>query len=334
MYQDADSTTHYDLFFLFKTLSQQRWLPAPTQDLALLLGGRVVLAPCCLVVDRMAGNTIQHTAAATARVREHSADGSALACHFELPGAPGGAGQAIEELDCLGDADADLSRITGDSQSAVNRTRQWFQYASVTGWESAQEILVHLSDAQVQGAAWRAGKMAENKNHVVYHFRCPFHCTHGCPWEVRVRIRKNQQGQNEKSGKKESVLVRMCKTSDERKKEHALHVCDVELDEKFPHADHTGIQTKGPHQFWVCAAEGNPMMYDWDKAAISAWLDAKKVKFGGRQDKLYALQRIARHNTIKRGNLARKRKKSGVWRTVSRHGPSSLSLQIICTWHL
>ena len=294
----------------------------------------MVLAPCWLVVDRMAGNTIQHTAAATARVREHSADGAALACHFELPGAPGGAGQAIEELDCLGDADADLSRITGDNQSAVNRTRQWFQYASVTGWESAQEILVHLSDAQVQGAAWRAGKMAENKNHVVYHFRCPFHCTHGCPWEVRVRIRKNQQGQNEKSGKKESVLVRMCKTSDERKKEHALHVCDVELDEKFPHADHTGIQTKGPHQFWVCAAEGNPMMYDWDKAAISAWLDAKKVKFGGRQDKLYALQRIARHNTIKRGNLARKRKKSGVWRTVSRHGPSSLSLQIICTWHL
>ena len=29
--------------------------------------------------------------------------------------------------------------------------------------------------------------------------------------------------------------MRMCKTSDERKKEHALHVCDVELDEKFPH---------------------------------------------------------------------------------------------------
>ena len=81
----------------------------------------------------------------------------------------------------------------------------------------------------------------------------------------------------------------MCKTSEERKKEHALHVCDVELDEKFPHADHTGIQTKGPHQFWVCAAEGNPMMYEGDKAAISAWLDAKQVKFGGGQDKIYAL---------------------------------------------
>ena len=121
-------------------------------------------------------------------------------------------------------------------------------------------------------------------------------------WEVRVRIRKNEQGQNEKSGEKKSVLVRMCRTSDERKKEHALHVCDVELDEKFPHADHTGIQTKGPHQFWVCAAEGNPMMYEWDKAAISAWLDAKQVKFGGGQDKIYALQRIARHNRIKRGN--------------------------------
>ena len=90
---------------------------------------------------------------------------------------------------------------------------KWFQHASVTGWESAQEILVELSDAQVQGGAWRAGKMSENKHHVVYNFRCPFHSTHG-----------------------------------ERKKEHALHVCDVELDEKFPHADHTEIQTNGPHQ--------------------------------------------------------------------------------------
>ena len=292
----------------------------------------MVLTRCSLVVDRMPGNAIQQTAAATARVGEPSGDGGALTCHFELPGAQGGVGLAMEDLD--GPGDAELSGIMCDNQSAVNRSRQWFQYASVTGWESAQEILEQLSDAQVQGAAWRAGKMAENKNHVVYHFRCPFHYTHGCPWEVRVRIRKSQQGQQEKSAGEEWFPVRMCKTSDERKQEHALHVCDVELDEKFPHADHTGIQSKGPHQFWVCAAEGNPMMYDWDKAAISAWLDAKKVKFGGRQDKLYALQRIARHNTIKRGNLARKRKKSGVWRTVSRHGPSSLSLQIICTWHL
>ena len=83
--------------------------------------------------------------------------------------------------------------------------------------------------------------------------------------------------------------------------EHALHVCDVELDETFPHADHTGIQTNGPHQFWVCAAEGNPMMYGWDKAAISQWLEAKKVKFGSGQDKRYALERIVRHNRIKRG---------------------------------
>ena len=71
-----------------------------------------------------------------------------------------------------------------------------------------------------------------------------------------MRIRKNQQGQNEKSGEKESVLVRMCKTSEERKKEHALHVCDVELDEKFPHADHTGIQTNAnkrtPSVLGVC----------------------------------------------------------------------------------
>ena len=47
---------------------------------------------------------------------------------------------------------------------------KWFQHASVTGWESAQEILVELSDAQVQGGAWRAGKMSENKHHVVYNF--------------------------------------------------------------------------------------------------------------------------------------------------------------------
>ena len=173
--------------------------------------------------------------------------------------------------------------------------------------------------------------MAENKNHVVYHFRCPFHCTHGCPWEVRVRIRKNQQGQQEKSAGEEWVPVRMCKTSDERKQEHALHVCDVELDEKFPHADHTGIQSKGPHQFWVCAAEGNPMMYEWEKPAISAWLDAKKVKFGGGHEKNSPLNASA---VTTESSAQRKRNQSGVCKSVSRHGPSSLSLQTICTWHL
>ena len=43
------------------------------------------------------------------------------------------------------------------------------------------------------------------------------------------------------------------------------------------------------------------MMYAWDKAAISQWLTAQKVKLGGGQDKNYALERIVRHNRIKRG---------------------------------
>ena len=202
----------------------------------------------------MAGNTNQHTAAATVRVGASSGNGAGLSIHFHLVG-EGGAGDAMEERDSAGAGDASTASFTGDSKPAANRSRKWFQYASVTGWESAQEILVELSDAQVQGGAWRAGKMSENKHHVVYNFRCPFHSTHGCPWEVRVRILKHQLDQGEKSGEKEPV--RMCKTSEERKKEHALHVCDVELDEKFPHADHTEIQTNGPHQFWVCAAEGN-----------------------------------------------------------------------------
>ena len=115
-----------------------------------------------------------------------------------------------------------------------------------------------------------------------------------------MRILKHQPGQDEKSGEKETVLARMCKDSEERKKEHAQHVCDVELDEKHPHTDHTAIQTNGPHQFWVCAAEGNPMMYEWDRAAISNWLTAKEVKFGGGQDKNYALERIVRHSRNKR----------------------------------
>ena len=51
----------------------------------------------------------------------------------------------MEDLD--GPGEAGLSGITGDNQSAGNRSRQWFQYASVTGWESAQEILTKLSDA-------------------------------------------------------------------------------------------------------------------------------------------------------------------------------------------
>ena len=64
----------------------------------------------------------------------------------------------------------------------------------------------------------RGGKgPSETKKHMVYNFRCPFHSTHGCPWEVRVRILKHQLDQGEKSGEKEPVLVRMCKTSEERK---------------------------------------------------------------------------------------------------------------------
>ena len=202
-------------------------------------------------------------------------NGADLPSHFDLVAAQGGA---------------------GDSAPAANRGRKWFQHARVTGWECAQEMLVRLSDAQVQGAAWRQGKVSETEVHVVYNFRCPFHSTHWCPWEVRVRILKTQPT----SGAGGTIRVRMCKDSEDRKKEHAQHVCDVELDEKYPHTDHTAFQKSGPHQFWVCAAEGNPMMYEWDSNTIRQWLTTKNVKFGGGNDKNNALKRILRHNRTKR----------------------------------
>ena len=77
----------------------------------------MVLAPCSLVVDGMPGNAIQPTAAATARAGDPSGDVGALTCHFELPGAQGGAGLAMEDLD--GRGDADLSGITGDNRWKV-----------------------------------------------------------------------------------------------------------------------------------------------------------------------------------------------------------------------
>ena len=52
------------------------------------------------------------------------------------------------------------------------------------------------------------------------------------------------------------------------------------------------------------------MMYGWDKAAISQWLEAKKVKFGGGQDKNYALESAS---SVTTGSSAEsKRNKSGV----------------------
>ena len=48
----------------------------------------------------MSCNTIQQTA--TVRVGEHSGDGADLSSHFELAGAQGGAGEAMEELDSGG----------------------------------------------------------------------------------------------------------------------------------------------------------------------------------------------------------------------------------------
>ena len=77
----------------------------------------MVLTRCSLVVDRMPGNAIQQTAAATARMGEPSGDGGALTCHFELPGAQGGAGLSMEDLD--GPGNADLCGIMCDNQSAV-----------------------------------------------------------------------------------------------------------------------------------------------------------------------------------------------------------------------
>ena len=69
---------HTKTHFFFKPYPHNAPSRAPTQDLVLLLGGRVVLTPCSLVVDRMPGNTIQQTAAATARVGEPSGDGVAV----------------------------------------------------------------------------------------------------------------------------------------------------------------------------------------------------------------------------------------------------------------
>ena len=65
-------------FFFLKPYPINAPSRAPTQDLALLLGGRLVLMPCSLVVDCMPGNTIQQTAAATARMGEPSGDGVAV----------------------------------------------------------------------------------------------------------------------------------------------------------------------------------------------------------------------------------------------------------------
>ena len=129
-------------FFLFQTLSLTR----PIQTLALLLEGRVVLTPCWLLVDRMPGNTNQHTAAATVRVGASSGDGADLSTHFHLVG-EGGAGDAMQECDSAGAGDPSTASFTGDSKPAANRSRKWFQYASVTGWDRAQAILVQLSDA-------------------------------------------------------------------------------------------------------------------------------------------------------------------------------------------
>ena len=70
----------------------------------------------------MSGNTIQQTA--TVRVGDPSGDGASLSSHFELAGAQGGAGEAMEELDSAGDGDLSTARITGDSLPAVNRKEE------------------------------------------------------------------------------------------------------------------------------------------------------------------------------------------------------------------
>ena len=105
----------------------------------------------------MRGKKNQHTAAATVRVGASSGNGAGLSIHFHLVG-EGGAGDAMEERDSAGAGDPSATaRFAGQCKPGVNRSRKWFQYASATGWDRAQVILVQLSDAQVRGAAWRQG---------------------------------------------------------------------------------------------------------------------------------------------------------------------------------
>ena len=105
----------------------------------------------------MAGNTNQHTAAATVRVGAFSGDGADLSTCFHLWG-ESGAGDVTQECDSAGAGDPSATaRFAGQCKPGVNRSRKWFQYASATGWDRAQAILVQLSDAQVRGAAWRQG---------------------------------------------------------------------------------------------------------------------------------------------------------------------------------
>ena len=128
-----------------------------------------------------------------------------------------------------------------------------------------------LAREQCGGANLLTGTVGDTTEHVVYGLRCPFRTSHGCQWQARIRIPRDQFCSAE--GGLGVALV----TPEYRAKMHKDHMCIIEVTRNRSHVDHFGKQETRAHRAWVAAASQDPAMLCWTRKKIYKWLQDNAV---------------------------------------------------------
>ena len=140
----------------------------------------------------------------------------------------------------------------------------WIEHQEVTGWESVEKVLTRLARDQCAGAPLICGSMSKSAAHVLYTYRCAFFSKHGCKWQARVRVPRDESMIPVKPALRSQV--------------HAQHQCVVEVAADTSHCNHFGQQDTGAHMVWKAAVQKEPALLDFKARQIFKWLQDHDVE--------------------------------------------------------
>ena len=175
------------------------------------------------------------------------------------------------QIMCAADILRHCAGAVRSCRSMPHPAHDWTEFATAKGWESACAEIKRLGREQCGGAKLLTGTVGDTSQHVVYGFRCPFRSSHGCPWQARIRIPRDQPCSAE--GGLGVALV----TPEYRAKMHNDHVCIIEVTCNRSHVDHFGKQETRAHRAWVAAAQQDAAMLSWPRKQIFQWLKEHNV---------------------------------------------------------
>ena len=129
--------------------------------------------------------------------------------------------------------------VLGSNSMASNSklsAPDWIEHQEVTGWDSVEKVLTRLARDQCASAPLICGSMSKSAAHVLYTYRCAFFSKHGCKWQARVRVPRDES----------MIPVKPALLS----QVHAQHKCVVEVAADTSHSNHFGQQDTGAHMVW------------------------------------------------------------------------------------